>query len=223
MVEQPWREAIDHLSVWHSKQDRRAAAAALAFVEVELRLRIPPAARRRWPREQVEDALQSFLLRLIQKPLPTLVEHPAAYLTRMFRNWCIDIERGRQRAPTEPWEDATLVEQIHPEPSVRQDLERLTAALAALSIDDRVAIKMTDAPEILTWEEFDWLGSRAGLSALEVRDRVMACPPVFELTLLFDPGEAPADAQMRRDRMERFRKRRERARQRLRDRLGRAP
>jgi hypothetical protein len=75
---------------------------------------------------------------------------------------------------------------------------------------------MTDAPELLTWEELSWLGARAGLSADAARERVMGGPSVYELTLLFDPGDAPIDGKDRRDRMERFRKRRERARQRLR-------
>ena len=79
---------------------------------------------------------------------------------------------------------------------------------------------MTDAPELLTWDELGWLAVRSGYPATEVRDRVLACPSVYELTLLFDPGEAASDPKARRDRMERFRKRRERARQRLRTILG---
>ena len=219
--QEQWHAAIHGLRLWHAHGDREAARSALEYLEVELRLRIPAAARRRWPAEQVEDALQGFLTRLLKRPLPeTAVERPAAYLARAFRNWCIDIERGRKRHAGEPWDDNTPGEWDSGSPETRQRLERVAAALDALSVEDRVAIKMTDAPEMLTEVELAWLGARAGLALDTVASKVLACPPVFELTLIFDPGPDPRDGKERRDRMERFRKRRERARTRLRALLG---
>lgn len=214
-----WRAAIDGLARWHASEDRAAAGPALAFIEVAVRLRIPAAARRRWPAEQVEDAVQGFLLRLLRKPLPADILHPAAYIQTAFSRWCIDVERGRKRTATEPWEETAPEQPVAPEAESKEEVERIETALDGLSMEDRVALKITTVPDMLTWAELSWLGGRAGLSANEARDRVVACPSVYELTMLFDPGAEPRDAKERRDRMERFRKRRERARDRLRAQL----
>jgi DNA-directed RNA polymerase specialized sigma24 family protein len=212
-----WQAALDGLQAWHDRRDQAAGESAISFLEVELRRRVPAAARRRWPEEQLHDALQGFLARLVERPLPpTIKSHPQAYLTTSFRHWCIDIERGRQRHAAEPWEDNDQTVTAEPAPEVRERVERVTQALDALPVEDRVVLKMTDAPELLTWLELDWLARRSASSADDVRARVLRCPPVYELTLIFDPGPEPGDAKGRRDRMERFRKRRERARSRLR-------
>lgn len=215
--ENDWQVQVDRLKRWHQHGDARAAELALTFIESVLRRCVPPAARRRWPPQQVEDAVQGFLVRLLEQPLPAgVLNRPAAYLIRSFRNWCIDAERGRKRDPVEPWEELPPTVQSPTPPEVRQHLKQTVSALDTLPIAERVALKMTDAPQLLTWEELGWLGTRSGLSAEAVRQKVLSAPPVFELTFLFDPGPPPTDKKTRRDRMERFRKRRERARARLR-------
>jgi DNA-directed RNA polymerase specialized sigma24 family protein len=212
MIDGSWSSVLDDLRAWHADGDRRAGQRAVEAVERELRRRVPAAAKRRWPPEQVEDALQGFLMRLVRLPLPASIVDPRAYLIRAFRNACIDVERGRKRHAAEPWDED------HGAAAPTDDsAERIEAALATLSLDDRLALKMTTAPDLLSHEELDALARRAGLSVHEVAERVRACPPIHELTLLFDPAERPGED--RRDRMERFRKRRERARKRLRDAL----
>ncbi|MCB9793193.1 MAG: sigma-70 family RNA polymerase sigma factor [Alphaproteobacteria bacterium] len=216
----PWSTALAQLTRWHATRDAEAATAALTFIEVELRRRIPPAARRRWPAEQLEDAVQGFLLRLLQRPLPEDAQgQPAAYLTRAFRNRCIDIERGRRRDPAEPWETFEQAAPAAGTPETREALRRAVDALDGLRVEERVVIKMTDAPQLLTEEELAWLAERAGRNVDEVREAVLSSPSVFELTLLFDPGAAPRDDKERRDRMERYRRRRSRARAKLREAL----
>ncbi len=224
MPPDPWSDLLDDLEDWHAQSDRASATRALKFLEVELRLRFPPAARRRWPQEQLDDALQGFLTRLLQRPLPTAARSkPAPYLIRSFKNWCIDVERGRKRSAAEPWEDDAPAESTSDDHEARERLAQLSKAVDKLGIEDRVALKMADAPAMLTWEELGWLAKRSGLAEEEVRDRVLACPPVFELTMIFDPGPEPKTTKGRRDRMERFRKRRARARQRLRELMGGTP
>ncbi len=207
-----WGALCGQLVRWHSEADRPAAEVALRFVEVELRARIPTGVRRRWSAEAVEDALQGFLSRLLTRPLPAGIEAPERYIHRSFRNWCIDIERTEVRRPTDPWEESIASESFQREVEAREELAQTCAALDSLRIEDRVVIKMADAPRLLTWEELDWLARRASLSAMEVRDRLLGDIDGYGLTLIFDPGHEPMDAKGRRDRMERFRKRRERAR-----------
>jgi DNA-directed RNA polymerase specialized sigma24 family protein len=213
----PWSHVLDDLRAWHFDRDRRAGQRAIALIEGELRRRIPAAAYRRWSPEQVEDTLQRFLARLVERPLPPSVENPRAYLTTAFRNACIDVERGRARVADEPWDD----ELVAVEPRDHEDAPPVEAALASLSLDDRLVIKMTEAPELLNEEELAALARRCHCSVQQIDDRVRACPSIYDLTLLFDPFLS--DGESRRDRMERFRKRRVRARNRLRDALGGSP
>lgn len=207
-----WRKSLSDLESWHQCRDRRAATAALTFFEVQFRATIPPAVRRRWPPEQVDDAIQAFLQRLLERPLPPQIDDPKAYLLRAFANACIDIERGRRRRPAEPCEDIEELPTSEDPSDAKDRLLALESRLREMRIEDRVALKMVDAPLTLTDDEFAWLARRAGLAENEVRKRVLAHPPVYDLTFLFDPGPPSADASERRDRMERFRKRRERAR-----------
>lgn len=213
-----WAGAVKNLATWHRARDRGAARAGLTFLEIQLRRRIPAEVRRRWPTEQVEDTLQGFLERLLSRPLPAAAaEAPAGYLCRAFRNWCIDVERGRRRRSTEPWDDDAefAVARDRPDHAARERLEKTVAALGGLSVADRTALKLAHAPDLLTDEELDWLGARCGIAPAAVDARLRTNPSVYDLTLLFDPGPEPTDAKGRRDRMERFRKRRERARERL--------
>ena len=215
-----WARALSDLEAWHESGDRMAAQRALVHIEAFLRLRVPPVARRRWSSEQLDDVLQGFLERLLNKPLPPPIEKPAPYLSRAFKRWCIDRERGRKADRYEPWDEATPVQTTHQAPAASERLDRVAAALETLRMEDRVVLKMVDVPHALTWEELDWLGRRLRFSAEEVRDRLLSFPDKLGLTLVFDPGTPPQDPKERRDRLERFRRRRSRARTRLRQALG---
>lgn len=216
-----WSDVPALLGRWHSARDHGAAREAVAFLEVELRLAFPPAARRRWPPEQLEDALRGFLARLLDRPLPNIPADPRAYLLRGFRNWCISVDRrGRREEP--------LDEEMFPAPEPDEDVDdraarrqQVSSAMEALAIADAVALKMVDAPDWLTDAEISWLSERAGRTESEVRTMLLSAPDLYDLTFLFDPG-TPNDAE-RRHRMERFRRRRGRAREALRSRIGVAP
>ncbi len=210
-------QVVADLRAWHHVADREAARRALVVVEPALRARVPAGVRRRWTPEQVEDVVQGFLERLLARPLPDGIENPAAYLVVAFRNWCLGVERGRKGKNDEPWEDEHPQREPGEDRTVaRDEALQLDRAFGTLSIEDRVAVAMVDAPHALDAAEWAWLAQRCGRPVDEVRTLVLACPPVFELTLLFDPTATPEDGSGRRDRMERFRKRRERARSRLR-------
>jgi len=221
--QRPWQRILADLAAWHASRDRLAANRALTHIESFLRTRIPPIARRRWSADEIDDALQGFLERLLNKPLPPELRKPEAYLGKAFRRWCIDRQRGRKADVHEPWDDAVPDQTTRQDPELRERLERAARALDALRMEDRVVIKLVDVPHSLTWEELSWLGSRCGRSAADVQEQVLAAPEVIELSLIFDPGDPPATAKERRDRMERFRRRRSRARERLRELMGGEP
>lgn len=216
----PWPRVLADLAAWHGSRDRLAANRALTRIESHLRTRIPPVVRRRWSTAEIDDALQGFLERLLNKPLPPDVRKPEAYLNQAFRRWCIDRQRGRKADMQEPWSDATIDSWTHQQPEIRDRLERAARALGALRMEDRVVIKLVDVPHALTWEELDWLAAECGLSAEGVRDAAIQAREVIELSLIFEPKSPPSTPKERRDRMERFRRRRSRARDRLREQMG---
>jgi len=86
---------------------------------------------------------------------------------------------------------------------------------------DRVALKLDHSPEWLTDEEIRWLSKRAGLGISDLWKAIneannTAANKMHALTRLFDPCEDDAnDPESRRKRMERFRRRRARAREKL--------
>ncbi len=84
-------------------------------------------------------------------------------------------------------------------------------------------IKLVEVPQALTWEELSWLAKRGGVSAKDIWDRGLEHLDLLELSLIFDPGPRPETAKERRDRLERFRRRRSRARDKLRQGVGEAP
>lgn len=220
----PWRIALAELVAWDTTRDRSAARSALTFIEPELRLTIPPIVRRTWPEEQVEDALRDFLARLLERPLPENINDPRRYILRSFRNRCIDLHRARQRRnevvgaedsgwePVEPGPDAS--QRIHQE----EQAAALREALASLPIADRVALKLVDAPEWLDGGELAWLSVQSGLQPGPLWAAIQAAGDVYDLTLLFDPP-AQGEGDDHRLRMERFRRRRGRARDKLRVKL----
>ena len=218
-----WQQVLSDLSAWHDSRDRPAANRALTHIESWLRARIPPIVRRRWSSDEIDDALQGFLERLLNKPLPSDLRKPGAYLNTAFRRWCIDRQRGRKADVHQLWDEATSAHSVHQNPADRQRLTQATKALEGLRVEDRVVIKLVDVPHALTWEELSWLAQRGGVSANDIRDRVLEHLELLDLSLIFDPGPRPETPKERRDRLERFRRRRSRAREKLRKAIGEAP
>lgn len=222
MSKDPWQDAVADLALWHGERRASAARSALTFIEAELRLAVPPLVRRSWPEEQVDDVLREFLARLLDRPLPADVEDPRRYLIRAFRNSCIDRHRALQRRMEVPIPEPTTWEPAEAGPSPAQrieDQERarwVQGALEALPLADRVAIKLVDAPEWLDEAELAWLAERTGLSIEATSSAIQAAGDVYALTELFDPPTL-GGADDRRQRMERFRRRRGRAREKLRE------
>lgn len=164
------------------------------------------------------------MLRLVERRLPDAAEHqPEAYLRTTFRRWCIDRERKRRRDPSEAWEEDVVLEASAGDPDESLRLGRTLDALNGLDMPDRVAIKLVDAPYALTHAELGWLAQRSSTSVDAIAIQLRQCPDVYAITFVFDPGLAPETAQGRRDRMERFRQRRGRARRQLLQTLGGEP
>lgn len=219
-----WETLAIELRHWHESRDRDAGRAALAFLEVELRLMVPALVRRTWPDHLVEEALGAFLLKLLEKPLPRDIERLRGYVARAFRHHCVDCYEARRRqgaadgSEVAPWE-APMEGAPSPEVLALQveQARELREALGKLDIADRIVLKLDDAPELLDDEELDWMGARLGLDNAAVLAAVMAAEGPYAVTHVFDPGDdLPDDGEARRKRMERFRRRRARARDKIR-------
>lgn len=216
----------EELRRWHESRDREAGRTALAFLEGELRLMVPGLVRRTWPQDLVEDALRSFLVKLLEKPLPAPLDKPRGYVAQAFRNCCIDLHmawRRRRESSIEDapagWEPPADSDESPADVASREEEAQLIrAAIGQLEIADRIALKLDDAPEWLDDEEVRWLSDCGGTSPLEVRRAVASAEDMHALTRVFDLGDDdPQDPQARRKRMERFRRRRARAREKLRE------
>ena len=219
-----WDSTVRDLTAWHDCADRGAAERALRFLEPRLRAMLPAPAARRWPGQQIDEVLSAFMVRLLERRLPDdAANAPQAYLRTTFRRWCIDHERKRRRDPSEPWEEDIEVETSAGDPNEKLRLGRALDALDALDMSDRVAIKLVDAPYALTHAELCWLALRSQTSADRIAAQLQECADVYAITFVFDPGPAPETAQGRRDRMERFRQRRGRARRQLLQNIGGEP
>lgn len=226
MTDEPvsWENAHRLLLKWHEDSDPEVGRAVFYFLEVELRLMIPSLVRRSWPEDLVEDTLRSFLSRLVERPLATEISSLRAYLRRSFGNYCIDCHRAQARRREIPleihsneWDQVVeytrsrIVDEAH---------TNLSLAMASLSIKNRVVLKLELAPEWLSDEEIDWLASRTNSNSACILDAIRCADDMHALTRIFDPGDdSPDDPKLRRDRMERFRRRRSRARDILRQML----
>lgn len=229
MNEEPrasWDNALDLLLRWHEEGRPEVGRAVLRFIESELRLMTPALVRRSWPEDVVEDALRGLLARLVEHRLPSDIADLRAYLRRTYGNHCIDSYRARSRkretsieASPGKWERSEEPE-ASPLHAVLLDEQRarVHAALARLSLADRLVLKLELAPEWLEEEEeVAWLAERTALNRYEVREAIDAADDMHALTRVFDPGDDdPDDPEARRMRMERFRRRRARAREKLR-------
>lgn len=227
MIEEPrasWDNALDLLAQWREERRPQVGRSVLRFIESELRLMTPALVRRSWPEDLVEDALRDFLLRLVESRLPSGITDLRAYLRRAFRNHCIDGYRANSRrretsleAGPGDWEspEDPSASPLH---AVLRDEQRarVHAALAGLSLADRVVLKLEIAPEWLSEEEVSWLAERTASTSSGVRAAIDAAADMHALTRIFDPGDDdPDDPESRRMRMERFRRRRARAREQL--------
>ena len=219
-----WANVGAALRRWHTDLDREVGGQAISFLESELRLMVPGLVRRTWPPELVEDAVRSFLLKLIEVPLPDGIEQLRAYIARAFRNHCVDLWEARQRRRERPlesviWDPPTHSESYSPAAAVtKKDTQRaLLQAFQKLDIVDRVALKLVHAPEWIEEPELEWLARRLSASVAETRRLIADAQTMYDITQLFDPGDDdPEDKETRRKRMERFRRRRARAREKLR-------
>lgn len=224
-VEMSWNHVAAALALWHDCQDRSAGRAALVFLESEFRAMVPTVVRRTWPPDLVEDTLRDLLRRLLERRcVPPDLHSPRGYFRNMLRNAFIEEHRQRQHRPDDLLAERDVgpdqIEDIAPgQFNQVADNERSTilrAALTQLSLPDRVALKLEHDPDWLDAEEAAWLAARNGCSVDEVVERASAVRDMYEITLLFDPSDdGPSDPQARRKRMERFRKRRDRARDQL--------
>jgi len=178
-----WETLETELQRWHASRDQDAGRAALAFLEVELRLMVPALVKRTWPEHLVEDALYAFLLKLIENPLPPDIERLRSYVARAFRYHCIDCYEARRRQEnligneTAPWEPPT---ESSPSPEAialqAEQGRELRGALGRLDIADRIVLKLDGAPELLDDEELGWMGARLGLDNASVSKAVDAHP-----------------------------------------------
>lgn len=219
-----WDKIKTALVQWHRSHDGRANREEFAFLETELRLMIPALVWRTWTEDLIQDALRSFLVKLLEKPLPEPTDNLRAYLATALKRHCIDLyeaRRGRRTTSIEDmpqgWEPPASSSESPLEIAEQRELsekrtEKLRSALLTLSVEDRIALKLAHAPERLDAAEIQWLSVRANMDTKEVRRLIQSTDDIYPLTHVFDPGDEPLDdPAVRRKRMERFRKRRSRA------------
>ena len=193
------------------------------FLETHFRDRTPVFGDGNVPSDFRDTVLQSFLARLLERPLPEReVPNPRGYFTTIYRRHGLDLIRKRQRREAKV---EGGIQDVLPNPCssdaaqeahARERLRRVEQAMRQLPIADRVVLKVSEAPRWLTSEENAWLAARASLSVDELQSRLSGAVTRYEVTLVFDPGDTKEDATSRRKRMERFRRRQARARGKLR-------
>lgn len=220
-----WETVGTLLNRWHTEKDEQAGRAALVFMEREFRKMIPPLVRRTWPEDLVEDALQSFLVKIIETPLPGGIDNLPGYLNTSFRRHCIDRHRARRRRKESSVGSIDPSWEPHSDPrnspgtalARKERAEHVQYCIGQLAIEDRIVLKLVHAPEWLDEQELGWISDKTGTKSSEVLQAITAAQDIHDLTRIFDPGDDdPDDQKLRRKRMERFRKRRSRAREKLR-------
>jgi len=186
----------------------------------------PQIAKAKWPKDLIDEALRSFIFKLLKKPLPDNIDNFAGYISRAFRNHCFDMHKARRSKKTISVEDTPdgwePVDKITPSALVvalqRERSKKLHTAISKLDIADRIVLKLANAPEWLDEKEVLWLADRSNMTITEARLALSEADDMYAMSRVFDPGDDdPKDKAKRRTRMERFRKRRARARKKLRD------
>ena len=232
-----WSDVPDKLRQWHENGCRESARVALRFLEKQFRSMIPGIVRRKWPEDLIESELQERLKKFLEEPLSDNIEKPERYFRKCLQHHFINVYRKQkgnlemqrfdegETLKSPPVEhSATFTSSTRSPEASLKELQRarsLHEALQQLSVADRVALKLVSCPLWLDDEEISWLAGRCEKKPDEVIAETKSIDDVYELTRLFDPGEDdPDDGKARRKRMERFRKRRSRARKKLYTMLG---
>jgi DNA-directed RNA polymerase specialized sigma24 family protein len=222
-----WDDALRSLARWHLCRDDAAGREVFDFLQHELRRMVPPKTRHRWAESEVDDAIATLLKKLVEKPLSPEIRELKPYLARALRNVCVDVERARGRRREQLYDAADVPIDVEesllsavrsPEETIveRAQVESLLDGLLRLEIADRVALKLQLVPQALDAEELSWLAARNSTLISETLLQVQRATEVYDLTRIFDPGDdSPHDPAARRLRMERFRKRCARAREKL--------
>lgn len=210
----PWRDAIAQLERWHARADRSALDLAARFLSGELPGLLSPRLARKLGAEIVRDLVQEFLLYLHQKPLPTTPEHPRTYLGRALQNRALSHLRRKHEEPMAALPEPQPAHFV-PAPERQVAARQILRALQTLSMEDRVALKLAEAPEALDPDELDWLAARLDATRDEARARALRADNTAERVLLFEPAPAAADELQGGRAIDRFHKRVSRARQRL--------
>ncbi len=158
---------------------------------------VPKMVKDTWPEDLVEDAILAFLTRLVESPLPHGIDNLPGYLSRAFRNHCIDLYEARRRRMESSvegrppgWEPPAWHDESPAEVAARRERAgRLHQALQRLEIADRVVLKLEHAPEWLDGKEIGWLAGRQALDQAEMWEAILAAEDMHALTRVFDPGD----------------------------------
>jgi len=224
-----WGNIKDLLNQYHESKhpkDPILIQDVCKFIEEEFRLCAPHHFFKTQEEHlQVDDIIQELLIKMIHNPLLNDVDHPKAYLMKVFRNQCIDA--GRRSRKKEIKNELDYIEHVDternsPESAMidQESVEQYKRSMAQLSIKDRIALKLYYAVEWLTDDEIEWLAQQSNIKPHEIRKRLSYTVDKYDLTKLFDPGDDDEDdKELRRRRMERFRRRVDRARLQLKQKL----
>ena len=213
------------LESWYDCRDHNVGRVVFSFLEQQFRLMIPVLVRREWSGERIEDVLRDLLLKVIEKPSPGVIKNPRAYFKRALRNRFIDLHRKRRRKNEHPIDEERwphlYEDRVTPSALAlivtEERSSRLHSALEQLATADRVVLKLDFAPEWLTLAEQEWLATRTDRTVSSVQAAILAADgDTHALSLVNDASkDNPDDPLARRKRMERFRRRRARARKKL--------
>lgn len=186
------------------------------------------------------DVVQVFLRSLLEKKRETFapnVDNAQAWFRTGLKRKAIDIHRKLMRTPegfletndpdesesTEAWL-ANIVFALEPsrescveqEALARENARRIEDAMAQIKVPSRTILRLLLAPENLSDTESDWLSEQMGADVEVVRKRALeAAGDARACSFLVDPPVVGEEDDSRK-RLERFRKRRARARDELR-------
>lgn len=135
------------------------------------------------------DVGNRVLQRLLQAPIASTVEWPAAYLRMMVRNRAMDIFRenavvsasfSEYEGLNPTWED----ESCSPERRaiLKERLAFAVKSLAVLAIEDRIVLKLLLGLAELTRDELGWLSDRSGVDAADLRAQLSTLRPCAKET-----------------------------------------
>lgn len=225
-LESDWVRFLECLERWYRFQDQTAGHEAFSFLEGECRRWIRSHGEKGASWDVLEDDIASFLQDWLRDGALDEITNPKAFFRQSFRNHCIDRLRSRQRgfgkavrSVSVELADETAAD-VFETLSAAEQAERVLLALGEFGIEDRVAVKLCDAPERLTESELGWIAARRGCEVEEIRGQLREASSSDDLSLLLELRSDDLEgAEARSRRIDRFRKRVSRARARLRDAL----